>query len=159
MVTPYTSADGNGDCAIDAADCGVWHAHFGQMLPQIVPESSAAVAAAVDETVAQLARSSGLAGVAESLRSLEIGLRVLEKRDYVRESLRDSHDASTSTRISDLRDAATVEDRLGKPDPRRSARRDRLSLNRAITEPFASLVDHAFELIDDAPHLGATFWR
>jgi hypothetical protein len=32
-VTPYTSADGNGDCKIDDSDRVMWRAHFGQTLP------------------------------------------------------------------------------------------------------------------------------
>jgi hypothetical protein len=32
-VTPYSSADGNGNGMIDQGDYGVWRAHFGQTLP------------------------------------------------------------------------------------------------------------------------------
>jgi hypothetical protein len=48
VVVPYTGADGNGDCAVDGADCGVWTTNFGQTLPLVVPKTSAAVVAAGD---------------------------------------------------------------------------------------------------------------
>jgi hypothetical protein len=111
-VTPYTSADGNGDCAVDGADRSVWMAHFGQTLPP--------VSVAIDGVVVSPFRPDMLltAGISADVAFETLGrasVRGQETRAQLSavESLRDFQYAFR-------RDATTSIGRLESPRPLRA---------------------------------------
>jgi hypothetical protein len=161
-IRAHGNADGDED--VDGADLGVG---TGQFAATAAPHSAAAMTAAsdapaaaiADEALAQLARSPGVAYVAESLRS-EISRgedanftpRVSERRDHVDESLRDSHRASR-------RDETPETVRHDTPDLQPAARRRGLGEDGSAAALFATIRDRALELIGGEEIVGTSIWR